>query len=478
MQSGSSSLINRIVKLLPLVVIALGALLRLWVYIDNRPLWTDEVNVALNIIERSFGELTTNLDYGQYAPPIYLWITKTLVNIFGNGEKAFRLYPLFAGIGALFLLRSILSKLTKHCTVWYPVLILATGIFFLHYSTEVKQYMPDAFISLLLTWFALRIDIRSARFAWLWVILGSIAIWSSMPSVFVLAAVGCYYASILLERKDYKRLPILVLVSVMWIVQFLFYYYTILSQQISSDFLVNYHNRYFLSTSFAHNKEVLKSILATTYGASNISLYFNGALLIIGIVYLYIKHRSLALLITMPFILMLIAAVLKQYSLIPRLTLFSMPLVLIIIGVGLDAVFSSRQILIKAGIVALCITSFYTTKPFSVFTQPIQEEEVTAALDYLAEQNIAPHDIYIYSGAVNAYKYYTIHHPKHDRWQSITGAQLLGDADKAFQQLNTKAALLYTIPFDSYYTQKLFGQRLPITDTFTTEGATVFIYGH
>jgi len=37
--------------------IALGILVRLRLYISNRSLWFDEVNLALNLVERSYQEL-------------------------------------------------------------------------------------------------------------------------------------------------------------------------------------------------------------------------------------------------------------------------------------------------------------------------------------------------------------------------------------------------------------------------------------
>jgi hypothetical protein len=46
----------------------LGLALRLRPYLANRSLWMDESFLALNIMERSFGQLTQPLDHLQGVP--------------------------------------------------------------------------------------------------------------------------------------------------------------------------------------------------------------------------------------------------------------------------------------------------------------------------------------------------------------------------------------------------------------------------
>jgi hypothetical protein len=55
-------------------IILLGAVLRLRQYLLNRSLWADEASLAVNLVNRSFGELTELLDYHQAAPVGFLFI--------------------------------------------------------------------------------------------------------------------------------------------------------------------------------------------------------------------------------------------------------------------------------------------------------------------------------------------------------------------------------------------------------------------
>lgn len=488
MQTGRNRFISVVLSWLPAVIIALGIILRMVAYIDNRNLWTDEVAVALNIVERSFPELAQPLAYGQYAPPVFLWIVKLCSMMFGFGEQAFRLYPLLAGIASLFVFQSILRNNVSAKAAWYPLLILATGIFYLRYATELKQYMPDALIALLLVWLAQRVDITKTstlRFVLLWLLAGSVAIWGSMPSVFVLAGVGCYYGLICLQGRDYKKLVPLIIIALVWLLQFLLYYFTILDTQIHSDFLTSYHNRYFLhgipsgKEEWTHNTDVVNAILKAAFSDHWFALAVNKILLLIGIIVLIARRKANALLFILPILLMLLAAAMKQYSLIPRLTLFAMPLMLLLVGFGLEQLLKTKYLLIKVPVITIVLVAFVMNEPLRVLTEPIQEEQFTEGLDYVQAKGITGAQLYIYTGAANSYRYYTGLHPDKNKWKGIQNARIITEGtslDSLVAKLPPKAALLYTIPFDSYYTRDLFRNHMPQTDSFSVKGCSVFVY--
>ncbi len=78
-----------------------GILVRLIQYLNNRSLWLDEASLALNIINRSYGELAQTLDHNQAAPLGFLWLEKLSTQIWGNNEYSLRLLPFIASILAL-----------------------------------------------------------------------------------------------------------------------------------------------------------------------------------------------------------------------------------------------------------------------------------------------------------------------------------------------------------------------------------------
>ena len=72
------------VRTVALAFIALGIGLRLAQYLHNESLWLDEAFLALNLQNRSLGQLFGVLDYNQAAPPGYLFLEKVLASAFGS----------------------------------------------------------------------------------------------------------------------------------------------------------------------------------------------------------------------------------------------------------------------------------------------------------------------------------------------------------------------------------------------------------
>ena len=169
------------------LIILTGIALRLVYYFQNNNLIIDEVNIARNLVERDFAGLLSPLRYEQYAPPVFLWIEKAFSLVLGFSEKALRLFPLITGLAAIFVFYEILKRLLLIKSLWYPLALLALGTIYVKHSVEVKQYMPDVLISLLLILLALKTDLSGTsqrRFLLVWIPAGSLAVWSSMPSVF------------------------------------------------------------------------------------------------------------------------------------------------------------------------------------------------------------------------------------------------------------------------------------------------------
>lgn len=69
-----------------LLIGVLGIVLRIAVYLDNRPFWTDEAQLALNIRSRTMLQLLGHLDFCQAAPPGFLLLEKLSTSLFGESE--------------------------------------------------------------------------------------------------------------------------------------------------------------------------------------------------------------------------------------------------------------------------------------------------------------------------------------------------------------------------------------------------------
>jgi len=433
-----------------------GIVVRIAVYLQNRNFFIDEANVARNVYERGFAGLAKPLSYEQYAPPVFMWLLKLSGVLFGYGEYALRLYPIIAGVASVIALFYVLKELMPGRALWYPLLLFCVGFIFIKYSSELKQYVSDALVTLLLILLALKTDIfqkRQVQFILLWCIVGSIAIWLSMPSVFTLAGIGLYYMCICLQRKDYKRLLPVILTGGVWIAQFAFYYIVILKPQANTDYLQNFHREYFLILipkgyeEMRHNWGVIKELINEASGYGKVNIITNGLLIVVGLVFFMRRSFAKSLLIIVPLATTMLAAGLHQYSLIPRVAIFMMPLLLILIGYGLEQVMSIRFVMPKVLVAGVALYCAYIFSSLNMLYKPHLFEQVTDEFSFLQKHGIKGSELYVHWGTKPAYIYYTEINPRRQQWQDLDNAHLVEwytNWDSTVQSIHGRAAFIYT----------------------------------
>lgn len=426
---------TRTFHLVALGLVVAGIALRLIILLQNRNLIIDEANVVRNIAERGLGGLLRPLDYEQYAPPVFLWALEAVSWIAGYGEVAMRSVSFVCGVAALFVFWRILLILLQPRAVWLPLGILALAPLYIRYSAEVKQYGPDVLVCLLLTLAALRWRDPTAnrrKFFWCWAIAGSLAVWSSMPSVFVLASVGAYLAGETVRRKTYRDAGILIGIAAVWFAQFALYYFLILKSQIGSDYLQAYHQDFFLfawpddGAEWAHNKTRLLEFWSNCAGWDSRWRLANLALAGVGIGYLGWKAWPRLILFAGPLALLFIAAALNQYSFIERLVLFAFPYGTLLLSVGFDRLLRIRFLPTQ---LALLLYGYIILKGFNwtqLFHERYEFQELTKGMDWVQQKGGRGSQLIIHDASMPVYRYYTEMHPKRGRYASLRGAQLPG----------------------------------------------------
>lgn len=435
---------SRIVQVVPFLLIAAGILLRLVIFVQNRNLIIDEANIVRNLDERGFIALLRPLSYEQFAPPVFLWFEKLCSICFGYGEKAVRLYPLLCGIASLFVMERILHRLLPGNSRWLPIGLMCFAPILVKYSAEVKQYVPDSLVALLLVWLALSNDLFAGsrkRFILLWIVAGSVAIWASQPSVFILASVGAYYFFQSAQKKDWRMLQPLLLIGAVWLCQFALYFKVILEAQINSAYLQNYHHDYFLNIwprnlqEWQHNWMRIKEILSNTGGWNNYARIANAILLLSGCAYLLYRHTARFLLIVLPVLLTLLAAALHQFSLIDRVAIFLLPFCMITIGYGMALLMKIRFFVVPLGLTLLGAWELKTYNFFPLFSQPFEFHELTRGFDYILQKGGTGKELYVDCASGPTYDYYTRLHPDRQRWSRLLGAHVFGWADDNFPEI-------------------------------------------
>lgn len=397
-------------------LLVLGIGLRIIVYLQNRSLFLDEANLARNIVERNFLQFFSNLDYDQYAPPLFLGLEKFIWHIFGSNELSLRLLSLIAGIAALCLFYR-LNQLLKWDWAVFGFLIFLFGfsVYFVRYATEVKQYSTDILLCLGLIYGVMqsKAQVFSTKMLIIWALIGAMAIWFSMPVVFVLTAVGIYLGIKYWEQVGIQRAWYIIFPIIVWLISFGLYYLTILSKDLSRTDLVEYHSTYFFPLIPTNFEDLSKagslalSIFRTAFGYTIIAYAISIGLSLVGIWGLWKKDKALTLLLLLPILSCLLASGLGLYSLIPRMTLFFIPLLLLLVGYGFQMLFKWKGNWGKVISFALMIPLVPLKKGGQFFFQPYEISEIRPVLSHLHQQQKEQAQVYIDHEAVPPFLFYT-----------------------------------------------------------------------
>lgn len=409
------------------IILSLGTLLRIIVYFQNRSLIMDEANLARNVVEKSGRDFFQSLDYAQYCPPIFMLLTKLNTILFGVNEWSLKLGPLLAGILLLVFFWMLLKKMVEESVVhWYLLLVLSFSTLAIRYSTEFKQYSLDALLTLLLVYIALQF--KGAKWTvkntLIWLLLGSLMIWTSMPSIFVLAAIGFafLYQSWFAERK----IPIgLILAGGFWLLNFGFYFWLILYQDSTSNLLQDYHQNFFFeffpmtTTEASRSFNLLLGLMTSITDRTALGLIFCALFLAIGSYQTIKKKKFEALLLLLPILFALIASNLKLYSLIPRLSLFLIPLCLLLMGLGLSFAWKKMHTFLKIAMGVLMIISLVNKEGYLYFGTKMEFENSKAVLAFLAKNRSQKDLIVVQYDAVPAFVFYNSMHDNAHHFQPV-----------------------------------------------------------
>jgi len=484
--------------------VALGVILRMREYLANRSFWVDEASLALNIVNRSFGGLTRPLDYQQGAPIVFLFIEKFILVVLGNKDYILRLFPLFSGLLALYLMYRIAREYLGTIGM-FAVFVFSISWPLIRYSSELKQYSSDVMIALLLVYLASHCFGEKSR-AMDFVILGVagfIAIWTSHPSTFILAGIGLTLVFDKLTKRAYMPLLWTLGLGLAWMAALGAVYLVSLRYLVANDYLQTYWKDAFMPSppwgNLSWFPKTYLSLLVTIspsldrwYLALSCSI-----LIVIGIASLFFRNRIAALLIMFPFFMASIASELQKYPLRGRFLLFLIPFSIMLMAEGMGRVYSliskwNRGLAIAvSGATILLVFWIPLTGINAKFRTPPLGEDIKPVMAYVQENRAQNDIIYVFHGATPAFTYYA-------PFYGLTTGQIIAGKDiiavrRALQQFmddvnglrgNSRVWFIFSDVVDcggckgdmeAFYTQYIdqFGT---VIVTFKATGADVYLY--
>jgi hypothetical protein len=323
----------------------LGVAVRLRQYLFASSYWYDEAFLVLAIRERGFAALLGPQPYNLVIPPFFLWAVRGLYQLGGDGELLMRLPAFLAGIAALILMIPLARRfLAAPWSVW-AFALLAVSPHAVTHGCEVRPYTVDLSVA---EWILLCVvmltETEGGRRLWLCAWLGAAALlgpWMSFPSVFLLGG-----ASAALLVQIWKRPT-----RAGWLA------WTAFNAAVAASgallWWVSARSMYYpgMIEHWGHNGwggfPDWQSPLATgwwmlyrPYEVANYASRDLGLLLaplaFVGAVGLAFRFRARAVLLAVPFVLAVSAALVGKYPLAHRTTVFLLPCVWLAAAVGLS----------------------------------------------------------------------------------------------------------------------------------------------
>ena len=398
------------------MILFLGFVLRLRQYLTGRSLWLDEAMLALNIVNRNFAGLFLRLDYDQGAPIGFLLVEKILNVLFGDHEFVLRLFPFLVGVTALGLFYLLLRRTTSGIGLLAGLALFAISPELIYYTSEVKQYILDVAITIVLLYLAFPLMGEAAQkrdYVYLG-LAGVLALWFSHPALFILAGIGISLFFQVLKHRERFKFNSLLMLGTVWLANLGLLYFVSLRGLSQNTFLLDYWKENFMPippwSDWGWFRIVFRGLIQSQVGIQ-VPVWLIFILVLLGLIALFIKNNSYAGVIIFIFVFALFASASRLYPLGGRLSLFLVPLLVILVSHSIQAIDQQLNARYKFGsFMALLLSGFLlyapATESIANFSNPKYFEHIRPSMATLSENWEEGDAIFVSSGAVPAFRFY------------------------------------------------------------------------
>jgi hypothetical protein len=388
------------------LIILFGVLLYMRQYLTCHSLRLDEAMLMWSVINVPMSEfLHQPLAYTQVAPVGFLVISKILVLLFGTGEFALRIFPLFCGITSIWLFDRV-SKI--YLPGWYATLALLTYVLtgpLVYWSSQAKPYICDVFFVLLC--YVIVESVNFKKLKWRETIalslLAAVLIWCSFSMIFVLPAI----ALVMLPQADLKKAGCIVASGA---ASFLLNYKLVLSNTLVAAKTPIFYNGWYQGYLNLDNVVMVYRYLLD-------KLYFDFfsssiIFIVLGAVIFFKTDRKKFFLLLIPLFLLILASILQKHPLKGRLVMFLAPVFIILIVKSVEWIAgkAGRQKTIALPLLMVLIfwcTYFVTVKNFIVpGSLPNHKQNMKGVLSYVKDHRQPEDMIFVAFKDTFVFNYY------------------------------------------------------------------------
>lgn len=397
------------------LLMLLGALLRILRYAANRSLWLDEAYLANSVLTYSVRQLLTKpLLYWQAAPPGFLLLQKAAASVLGTSEDALRIVPLLAGIASILLFYGIIRRCLGSTAQILAMAMFVTLDPLIYYSAEAKQYGLDVMIALAILVTALRLRERPGSWGRLIMLaaVGLLGIFCSHPAIFTLAGTEIVLVADLLHQRRFVSAMRLSCVVLLCGCGFALDSFFFLRPLMHHDGLNAYWAADFMPYDALGALKWLGWELYELYhGYATMWLTLvDTAILatLIGVVPLWRRDRPMLAFLVLPLLLALGAAMAHAYPFGSRLTLFLVPSLVVLIGAGSamiwESVIPGRRFIAALILLSILLPTAVRDVYYVVFPQ--QREEIRPVLAYIRDHKRPGDTLYVFYISQVPFRYY------------------------------------------------------------------------
>ena len=199
--SGTAPRLARLPFLLATFAVLAGVALRIMLYLRDPSVWHDEAALLVNVIDKTFAQLSGPLEFAEAAPPLFMWLERAVVVSIGSDTFAVRLPVLLAGCATVLVMVPLARRILAPRAVPLALAVVALSQKLLAHSVEAKPYVIDALCAAALAWMFLRSRMwkpvtRLLTFA----ALAPWLLWLSYPAVF---GVGGIVLALLIDERPH-----------------------------------------------------------------------------------------------------------------------------------------------------------------------------------------------------------------------------------------------------------------------------------
>jgi hypothetical protein len=329
---------------------------------------------------------------------------------------AFRLPPFLAGLAALALFPIVAFRLLEPRAALLATALAALAVPLVQYAAEAKQYGVDVLGTIVVILVAARWrEHPTGANAGIAAVAGLTVVWFSNAAVIVLAGVGAgLVAGFSVERRlgPWQQLAAIALAWAAATGAATLFARHMMSEG-SHEWFLRFWRSGFPPDSLAAWPGWLARHLERLFGTElgYPAPWLAVVVALVGVVSLA-RRPPAALLVVMPIVVALAAAAFRQYPFGGRLTLFLLPLFLLVIAAGVDLVLRP----LPPALATACLVLVVAVAAGAAWRQhpTLRQQDVRPALAYLQSHWRAGDRLYVYWGAWQAASFYAARYGFHE----------------------------------------------------------------